>query len=77
MISNKFHICNTAILKASGHFSRVNWLPPDILCMQYFMGRGHEKHKHTFWATICKTVRPMLSDRRLSVCDVGVLWPKG
>jgi len=40
-----------------------------------------------FWATICKTVRPMLSDRCLSVlsvclsvcsvCDVGVLWPNG
>jgi len=34
-----------------------------------------------FWATVCKTVRPMLLDRRpvclsvLSVCDVGVLWP--
>jgi len=40
----------------------------------------------TFWATVCKTVRPMLSDRCLScvsclsVCpvyDVGVLWPNG
>ena len=36
-----------------------------------------------FWATNCKTVCPMLSDRclsRLSVCpacDVGVLWSKG
>jgi len=36
-----------------------------------------------FWATVCKTVRPMLSDRCLSVCpvlsvcDVGVLWPNG
>jgi len=35
---------------------------------------------HCFWATICKTARPMLSDRCpvlpvcLSVCDVGVLW---
>jgi len=32
------------------------------------------------WATVCKTVRPMLSDRclsALSVCDVGVLWPNG
>ena len=30
-----------------------------------------------FCATVCKTVRPMLSDRCLScpVCDVGVLWP--
>ena len=32
-----------------------------------------------FWATVCKTVRPMLSDRCavLSVCNVGVLWPNG
>ena len=37
-----------------------------------------------FWATVCKTVRPMLSDRCLSVCPVclsvcyvGVLWPNG
>jgi len=35
-----------------------------------------------FWATVYKTVRPMLSDRCLPcpvcpVCDVGVLWPKG
>ena len=38
-----------------------------------------------FWATVCKTVRPMLSARCpvclscsvLSVCDVGVLWPNG
>ena len=35
----------------------------------------------TFWATVCKTVRPMLSDRclsvcpLLSVCDVRALWP--
>jgi len=32
-----------------------------------------------FWATVCKTVRPMLSDRCpvcpvLSLCNVGVLW---
>jgi len=33
----------------------------------------------TYWATVCKTVRSMLSDRCLScpVCDVGVLWPNG
>ena len=33
-----------------------------------------------FWATVCKSVRPMLSVRCLSVCpvcDVGVLWPNG
>ena len=42
---------------------------------EYFLG-----------ATVCKTVRPMLSDRCLSVCPVcpvlsltlvGVLWPNG
>ena len=27
-----------------------------------------------FWTTVCKTVRPMLSDR-CPVCNVGVLWP--
>jgi len=36
-----------------------------------------------FWATVCKTVRPMLSDQCLSVCpvlsvcDVRALWPNG
>jgi len=39
-----------------------------------------------FWATVCKTVCPMLSDRYLSclsvcpvpsVCDIGALWPNG
>ena len=35
-----------------------------------------------FWATICKTVRPMLSVHCLScpvcpVCDVLALWPNG
>jgi len=29
-----------------------------------------------FWATVCKTVRPMLSDG-CPVCDVGVLWLTG
>ena len=40
----------------------------------------------SFWATVCKTVRPMLSDHCLSVlsvlsvcpvCDVGALWLNG
>jgi len=30
-----------------------------------------------FWASVCKTVRPMLSDPYLSVCIVGALWPNG
>ena len=36
-------------------------------------------YTRSFWATVCETVRPMLSDRCLSVClsvcNVGVLWP--
>ena len=30
-------------------------------------------------ATVCQTVRPMLSDclSYLSVCNVGILWPNG
>ena len=33
---------------------------------------------YSFWVTVCKMVRPMLSDcfcPVLSVCDIGVLWP--
>jgi len=33
---------------------------------------------NSFWVTVCKTVRPMLSDHCLTVCpvcDVDVLWP--
>ena len=38
---------------------------------------------NNFWATVCKTARPMPSVRYLSclsclsVCDVRVLWPNG
>ena len=42
--------------------------------------RRRQSITHSFWATVCKTVRPMLSDRCLSclsVYDVGVLWPNG
>ena len=31
----------------------------------------------SFWTTVCKTVNPMISDRCLSVRNVGVLWPNG
>jgi len=38
------------------------------------------RSRDRFWATVSKTVHPMLSDRCLSVCpvcNVGVLWPNG
>jgi len=48
--------------------------------------KTHAQHcaSHALCATVCKTVRPMLSNRCqsalsvcLSVCEVGVLWPNG
>ena len=49
---------------------------------------SHSKLVTCFWATICKTVRPMISVRCLTllnclsclscpVCDVRALWPNG
>jgi len=52
----------------------------------YTQQRSDESVLHllSFWATVCKTVRPMLSDPCLSVlsvclsvCIVGVLWSNG
>jgi len=58
------------------------WLYVSLLCTCLFMLRFHVltffTSRQRFWATVCKTVRPMLSVRCLSVlsvCDVGVLWP--
>jgi len=33
-----------------------------------FLYDTHHSKRIYFWATVCKTVRPMLSDRCLSVC---------
>jgi len=37
---------------------------------------------YRFWATVCKTLRPMLSEWTVvlsvcPVCDIGELWPNG
>ena len=48
-------------------------------------GRARPIFVFIFWATVCKTVRPMLSDRcpvlsvclSCPVCDVRALWPHG
>jgi len=39
----------------------------------------HWSSAQYYWASVCKTVRPMLSDRCpvCSICNVGVLWPNG
>jgi len=51
----------------------VPWVHPTQLL------KRHLDRFCRFWATVCKTVHPVLSDRCLScpVCDVGVLWPNG
>jgi len=51
-------------------------------CPSVYVRRTAAVRQNGFWATACKTVRPMLSDRCLfcpvcSVCNVGVLWPNG
>jgi len=65
------------------------------LCPLFFLGeagapfltqcdRGQDKDRQKngpirFWATVCKTVRPMLSDRCpvLSCVSVTLVWPNG
>jgi len=61
-------------------------------CNHTVLSWGHIKHSQDFivelndtvhfWATFCKTVRNMLSERCplcpvFHVCDVGVFWPNG
>ena len=54
------------------------WFSP-LDSSEDFMGRDGLR----LWATVCKTVRPMLSVRCLSclsvcpVCDMRALWPNG
>ena len=52
----------------------------------YLLPTSTYSNTFSFWATVCKTVRPMLSVRCLSVrsvlsvcpvCDVRALWPNG
>jgi len=47
-----------------------------IISRQTFASKIQAK---TFWATVCKTVRPMLSVSLsvCPVCDVRALWPNG
>jgi len=46
----------------------------DVLPLNHATDGDSEEHIHVyFWATICKTVCPMLSVRCLSVCDVYVV----
>ena len=40
----------------------------DALTYKQHNSLPHERIDAGFWATVCKTVRPMLSDRSLSVC---------
>jgi len=54
-----------------------------VVQVQAIVGRNDDNSaslRQHVWATVCKTVRPMLPDRCLSVLsvgNVGVLWPNG
>jgi len=46
----------------------------------WYLRHAHRSHRWTdFWATVCKTVRPIPSDRCLSCLSVALveLWPNG
>ena len=51
----------------------------EVVCsvLSACVARIRPDQKVSLGATICKTVRPMLLDRCLSVCNVGVLLPNG
>jgi len=57
------------------HFSELTYSLTQILCVIHINSGA----SYIFCATVCKTVRPMLSDHCpvLSVCNIGVLWPNG
>ena len=67
-------LCNSNVKNKFGHVSAS----PSMTHYPTKNGNSQGYVTH-FWATVCKTVRPMLSDRCLScsVCNVGVLWPNG
>ena len=53
-----------------------------MVCLIAFLPLIVHDLQRNFWATVCKMVRPVLSDHYLScpvlsVCGVGVLWPNG
>ena len=61
----------------------LRWASAHILVCSFVVARKNVSQMTYFWATVCKTVRPMLSVRCLScpvlsvclsVCNVGVLW---
>jgi len=62
------------MLKMPGHtWTKLRLQPPIFLLRKYHFNVSLSQLfqiKYQFWATICKTVRPMLSVRCLSVCPV-------
>ena len=70
--SSSFDLVKFSFLGHSANSSvSINY--SSLLNIQRWVSRLH------FWATVCKTVRPMLSVRCLScpVCNVRALWPNG
>ena len=80
--TNDTHLCHMHI-KANTDLN--GYFPDGFAALVFFSTCSEAAHppetepNQTFWATICKTVRPMLSDHCpvLSVCDIAVLGPNG
>ena len=68
----------SSLISSTCLYNMVNVGP---LAAEIVLGIGPHfqfRFSFSFWATVCKTVHPVLSDYCLSVCpvcDVGVMWP--
>ena len=64
--------CKPVMYIPSAYLPPFQWPFSRLTCVSQFILR--------FWATVCKTVRSMLSDHCpdcLLVCNIGILWPNG
>ena len=66
------HVCVCCLRAVTMEF-RVNFSTAVVSALSHVTAQAYSMF---FWATICKMVRPMLSDHCMScfsVCDVGAL----
>jgi len=65
-------ICNNVMINHRICRNHIATLHCDLSLIKIHISRCF-----CFGATVCKTVRPMLADCSVCLCDVGVLWRSG